>query len=78
MTVFTRIMVFEVKKKSVPKVTLDRLCISFLLRVDFPQWIMVSFVLACLSEGMLIFIQEVPLFGSRSDPENAVPSLVLE
>lgn len=34
--------------------------------------------LECLLEATLGFIQEVPLLGSRSDPVNAVPNLVLE
>lgn len=39
---------------------------------------MVNFVLEHLLEAMLVLIQEVPLLGSRCDPVNAVPNLVLE
>lgn len=39
---------------------------------------MVHFLSECLLEAMLVFIQEVSLFGSPPDPVNAVLNLVLD
>lgn len=60
-TVLTQIMVFEIKKKLVQKITLDRLCISFLLWLDFPPWITVNFVFGVFIRGNAGFYSGGPV-----------------